>query len=72
MSEVVVLDVLMKNEACGPEMIDIMQSLQGYLGNDYSLEEKVLSGGDQLTCERQESSQRHMMMARPTTYHCSY
>ena len=61
MSEVVVLDVLMKNEACGPEMIDIMQSLQGYLGNDYSLEEKVLSGGDQLTCERQASSQRHMM-----------
>ena len=60
-SEIAVLDCLMKNEACGPEMIDIMQSMQAFLGSNYPSERKVLSGGDQLTCERQAASQRHMM-----------
>ena len=60
-SDVVVLDVLMKNKAYGPDMIDIMRSLQGYLGNDYPPSQRVASGGDQLTCERQAASQRHMM-----------
>lgn len=60
-SEVVVLDVLMKNEARSTDMLDIMQTLQGYLGKDYPVERKVASGGDQLTCERQAASQRHMM-----------
>ena len=32
-SEVVELDVLMKNEAQGSAMLDIMYTLQGYLGN---------------------------------------
>lgn len=60
-SDVVVLDVLMKNEAYGPDMIDIMRSLQGYLGSDYPPTQRVMSGGDQLTCERQAAAQRHMM-----------
>ena len=60
-SEVFVLDVLMKNEAHGPEMIDIMRTLQGYLGTDYPPSRKVASGGDQLTSERQAASQRHML-----------
>ena len=39
-------------------MLDIMKTMQSYLG-DYS--GTVLSGGDQLTCERQRCSQQHMM-----------
>ena len=60
-SEVVVLDVLMKNEAKHSDMIDIMKSMQGYLGANYPVEKRVLSGGDQLTCERQVGAQRHTM-----------
>lgn len=60
-SEVAVLDVLHKNEAYGPDMIDIMQSLHEYLGSDYQTDRRVASGGDQLTCERQAAAQRHMM-----------
>ena len=60
-SDVVVLDVLMKNEAYGPDMIDIMRSLQDYLGKEFPTSQKVASGGDQLTCERQAAAQRHMM-----------
>ena len=52
------LDVLMKNEA---RSTDIMQTLQGYLGKDYPVEKNIASGGDQLTCERQAASQRHMV-----------
>ena len=51
----------MKNEVYGPDMIDIMRSLQGYLGIDYPPAQRVASGGDQLTCERQAASQCHMM-----------
>ena len=53
-SEVYTLDVLMKNEAKHADMIDIMRILQGYLGRGYSDEKRVVCGGDQLTCERQE------------------
>lgn len=60
-SEVIVLDVLMKNEASRSDMIDIMKSMQGYLGKEYSNERRVPSGGDQLTCERQVGAQRHTM-----------
>ena len=60
-SEVIVLDVLMKNEAKHSDMIDIMKCMQGYLGENYPDEKKVLSGGDQLTCERQVGAQRHTM-----------
>ena len=38
-----------------------MQTMQGYLGDDYPTSHRVASGGDQLTCERQLGSQRHMM-----------
>ena len=46
-SEVIVLDVLMKNEAKHGDMIDIMKCMQGYLGENYPDEGKVLSEGDQ-------------------------
>lgn len=60
-SHVAVLDVLMKNEACSTDMIDIMKTMQSYLGDKYPSHRPVASGGDQLTCERQAASQRHMM-----------
>ena len=60
-SEVIVLGVLMKNETCHSDMIDIMRTMQGYLGKDYPTDHRVASGGDQLTCERQIGSQHHMM-----------
>lgn len=60
-SDVVVLDVLMKNETKHADMIDIMNIMQEYLGSDYDEERRVLSGGDQVTCERQIGSQKHMM-----------
>ena len=58
-SEVVVLDVLYKNEACHQDMLDIMKYQQKYLGKDFS--GCVPSGGDLLTCERQRCAQRHVM-----------
>lgn len=60
-SEVVVLDVLMKNETCHSDMVDIMVAMQGYLGKDFPTSHKVASGGDYVTCERQLGSQRHLM-----------
>lgn len=60
-SEFFFLDVLMKNEAIHADMVDIMQCMQDYLGKDNSPPHKVLSGGDQLTCERQVGAQRHRM-----------
>ena len=60
-SEVIVLDVLMKNENCHSDMVDIMTTMQGYLGKEYPSEKRVASGGDHLTCERQLGAQRHMM-----------
>ena len=50
--EVIVLDVLMMNEASRSDMIDIKHCMQNYLGDDYPSERRVLSGGEQLTCER--------------------
>lgn len=60
-SEVVVLDVLMKNEATSTGMLDIMKTMQDYLGEKYPPKNRVASGGDQLTCERQVAAMRHMM-----------
>ena len=60
-SEVAVLDVLLKNEACHSDMVDIMKTMQGYLGSDYPSDKRVASGGDQLTCERQVGAQWHLM-----------
>ncbi len=60
-SEVAVVDVLMKNEVRHSDMVDIMQTMQGYLGDQYPPAHRVASGGDQLTIERQIGSQRHLM-----------
>ena len=60
-SDVVVVDVLMKNEAKHSDMIDIMTTMHTYLGQDYPSYRRILSGGDQLTCERQVGAQRHTM-----------
>ena len=57
-SDVIVLDVLHKNEMKNSDMLDIMKTMQFYLGDFSGI---VLSGGDQLTCERQRCSQQHMM-----------
>ena len=58
---VVVLDVLMKNEAKSSGMIDIMKKMQEYLGEGYTKNWQVASGGDQLTCECRAGSQCHMI-----------
>ena len=60
-SEVVVIDLLMKNENIKKEMLEIMGTMQDYLGDEYPEERRVASGGDYLTCERQIGAQRHMM-----------
>lgn len=60
-SEVAVMDVLMKDETKHSDMIEIMKTMQDYLGSEYDEERRVLSGGDFLTCERQQGSQKHMM-----------
>ena len=60
-SKVIVVDVLMKNEAKHSDMIDIMSRMHDYLGPDYPSDRRVITGGDQLTCERQVGSQRHTM-----------
>ena len=60
-SETIVLDVVAKNEAKHGDMLDIMQILQGYLGEAFPAHQKVISGGDQLNCERQVCARRHMM-----------
>lgn len=60
-SEVVVLDVLMKNETIKKDMLEIMSVMQGYLGEEYPEDRRVVSGGDHVTCERQIGAQRHMM-----------
>ena len=58
-SDVAVIDVLHKNETCSKDMHEIMLRLQSYLGDDFS--GTVLSGGDQVTCERQKCVQRHVV-----------
>lgn len=60
-SETHFLDVLQKNEAKASDMIDIMTTMQGYLGEEFPSTQRVLSGGDQLTTERQCCAQRHLM-----------
>ena len=60
-SEVAVLDVLMKNETKHTDMLDIMAAMQDYLGENYPVDRRVLSGRDHLTCEQQVGVQRHIM-----------
>ena len=56
-SDVVVCDVLHKNENKRVDMIDMM-STQDYLGKDFK--HTVASGGDLLTVERQQGARRHL------------
>ena len=63
-SDVSVLDVLIKNEAKHKDMLDIMNTLQDYLGENYPDDRPVLSGGDQKTCEWQTGAQSHMMCGK--------
>ena len=60
-SEVVILDILHKNETKNSDMIQIMKAQQSYLGTKVKM--AMLSGGDQVTCERQRCCQQHMMDA---------
>lgn len=60
-SDVAVVDVLMKNEACHDDMLDIMQQMHGYLGTRIPGDLRVASGGDQMTVERQRGCQREQM-----------
>ena len=60
-ADVRVIDVLMKNEVRHSDMVDIMRSMQGYLGDGYPSHHRVASGGDHLTCKRQIGAQRHLM-----------
>ena len=70
-SDTAVLDVhvFAKNEAKHSNMIEIMKILQGYLGEALSTHQKVISGGDQITCERKVCAQRHMMDGNTSREH---
>ena len=57
-SDVIVCDVLHKNETKRVDMIDIMMASQEFLGKDYP--HRVQSGGDLLTVERQQGAKRHL------------
>ena len=57
-SEVIVLNVLMKNENCHSDMVEIKATMQDS-GKRVS-HRRVASGGDHLTCERQLGA-RYMM-----------
>ena len=57
-SEVVVLDVLHKNETVNSDMVEILRTLLSYLGSLYK--RTVISGGDHVTCERERSAKRHV------------
>ena len=59
------LVVLHKNEAKHSDMLEIMKEQQACLGKKYV--GTVLSGGDQLTQERQRCSKQHMMDADTPT-----
>ena len=58
-SEVVVLDVLHKNEMKSTDMIHIMRVMASYLGTTYK--HVVYTGGDHVTCEREQGAKRHVM-----------
>ena len=61
-SEMFVLDVLPKNQAKHCDRIEIMQELQSYLDESFLSSQRVISGDDQLTCERQVCAQCHMTL----------
>ena len=51
-SEVIILDILMKNENCHSDMVESMTTMQDYLGKEHPSDRRVASGDDHLTCER--------------------
>ena len=51
-SEAVVIDVLHRNEAKNDDMLIIMKTMQSYMSVGNHKGPILLSGGDQLTCER--------------------
>ena len=53
-SEVALLDVLHKNETKNTDMVDIMREQQSYLGEGFN--HTILSGGDHITCKRQQAT----------------
>lgn len=58
-SQVVVLDVLHKNETKSSDMVQIMREMARYLGKSYKY--TSLSGGDHVTCEREQGAKQHVM-----------
>ena len=58
-SDVLVLDVLQKNETKSSDMVHIMREMASYLGASYS--HVALTGGDHVTCEREQGAKRHVM-----------
>ncbi len=58
-SEVIVLDVLHKNETKSSDMVCIMRDMASYLGVSYK--HTALAGGDHVTCERGQGAKRHVM-----------
>ena len=55
-SEVVVLDVL--HETVNSDMVEIMRAMLSYLASLYK--HTVISGGDHVTCEREQGAKRHV------------
>lgn len=60
-SVVHVVDILLKNETTYSDMIDIVSHQQSFITDDFPIGHKVLSGGDQLTCERLVGAQWQRM-----------
>ena len=58
-SEVAVIDVLHLNETKNSDLLQIMKEMVKYLGAEFP--DTVLSGGDQLTTERETCCKRHVM-----------
>ena len=66
-SETIVLDVLHKNEIKSTDMIQIMREMASYLGTTYK--HIVLTGGDHVTCEREQGAKRHVLCSNTPEGH---
>ena len=64
-SEIAVLDVLHNNEIEDKEMIEIMRVMVSYLRTVYK--HRALSGGDHVTCEREQGAKRHVQCSNSST-----
>ena len=58
-SEVIVLDVLHKNETKSSDMVHIMREMTSFLGASHSY--IALTGSDHVTCEREQGAEHHVM-----------